>query len=421
MAAGRIEILGGDVFCSIAGGGREARFPLDEATPKLTDWAQRYDKASERDANDALAAIGREMFDWLDGSGWASAWADALGDDRILEIKVGARPGPNETALLDAPWELLARADGPIASDALQLFVVARRIGDAATPLAPRHADLQLMFMAAAPESQHELDFEAEEAAILQATQRLPLRLVVEETGNRTFLGERLNSDEGPFEALHLSCHGDIDKQAGPVLLLEFRRGRRRQDRSGGAGRGARGQCAGIGVPLRLPDGGIRPGGRSASRRRARRRGAPRCGRGPACAPNGGAVRPPIGRTHPQCGRLGRLGLRRGSARLRHRLLSRARQPLGHPPRSGGRAARTPKDERQKPRAWPALASGPRLSGSAGRWGALRRGQAAPAMGRPESRESLSRQGQAARAGGDARRIRWPQTVDPGGFAGVPR
>lgn len=119
MAAGRIEILGGDVFCSISGGGREARFPLDQATPKLTDWAKRYDKASERNTNDALAAIGRAMFDWLDGSGWASAWADALGDDRILEVKVGAKLGANETALLDAPWELIARADGPLALDAL--------------------------------------------------------------------------------------------------------------------------------------------------------------------------------------------------------------------------------------------------------------------------------------------------------------
>ncbi len=225
MAAGQIEILGRDVFCSIAGGGQEARFRLDQATAKLTDWAKRYDKASERNNGDALAAIGREMFDWLDGSGWASAWADALGDDRILEIKVGAKPGANETALLDAPWELLARADGPLALDALQLFVVARRAGDPGTPLGPRHADLQLMFMAAAPQGQRELDFEAEEASILQATQRLPLRLVVEETGSQEFLGERLNSDEGPFEALHLSCHGDMDAEAGPILLLESAEG----------------------------------------------------------------------------------------------------------------------------------------------------------------------------------------------------
>ena len=131
------------------------------------------------------------------------------------------RGGPDEIALLDAPWELLARADRPLALDPMQLFIVARRVGDVRSPLAAEHADLQLMFMAAAPQGQHELDFEAEEAAILEATKRLPLRLVVEETGNNTYLGERLTSDEGPFEALHLSCHGDNDPALGPILLLE--------------------------------------------------------------------------------------------------------------------------------------------------------------------------------------------------------
>ncbi len=93
MAAGQIEILGDDVFCSIAGGGREARFPLTEARPKLADWAKRYDKASERNAEGELAAIGREMYDWLDREGWASAWANALGDDRNLDVKVGGGVG----------------------------------------------------------------------------------------------------------------------------------------------------------------------------------------------------------------------------------------------------------------------------------------------------------------------------------------
>lgn len=33
-------------------------------------------------------------------------------------------------------------------------------------------------------------------------------------------IGERLDMD-GPFEALHLSCHGTIDPERGPVLALE--------------------------------------------------------------------------------------------------------------------------------------------------------------------------------------------------------
>jgi hypothetical protein len=219
VSTGLIELIGGDVFCSISGGGAEVRLPSGPAVAKLQGWSKRYDNASRRDNEGELSAIGREMFDWLDEPGWASAWANALGD-RTLEIRVRGIGDESEVALLDAPWELLSRIDGPLALDDIQLFIVSRRIGAPTAPAEPRHADLQLMFMAAAPEGQVELDFEAEEAAILEATQRLPIRVVVEETGALEFLGPRLTS-EGPFEALQLSCHGDIDAQRGPILLLE--------------------------------------------------------------------------------------------------------------------------------------------------------------------------------------------------------
>jgi tetratricopeptide (TPR) repeat protein len=220
MSLALIELLGSDILGSIEGG-EEVRLPAASAIAKLQAWSKRYDKASLLDNEGELSAIGREIFAWLDESGWASAWALGSGD-RALEIRVRGAGGVEEEALLDAPWELLSRAEGPpLAFDDIQLFVVARRIGPKAAPLEPRHGDLQLMFMAAAPEGQNELDFEAEETAILEATQLLLLRVVVEETGALEFLGARLTSDEGPFEALHLSCHGDIDAKKGPILLLE--------------------------------------------------------------------------------------------------------------------------------------------------------------------------------------------------------
>ena len=222
MSAGLIELIGDDILCSIEGGDREARFAVSEARPKLQAWAQRYDEAVQCDNEGELASIGREMFAWLDGSGWASEWANQVGEDRQLEIKVKGNDTPEEIALLDAPWEVLSSGKtGPLALDELQLFTVARRVGDKATPWPARNGDLQLMFVAAAPEGAGELDFEAEEAAIVKATQGLPLRLVVEESGALNFVHERLVSDEAPFEALHLSCHGTIDAKAGPVLLLE--------------------------------------------------------------------------------------------------------------------------------------------------------------------------------------------------------
>jgi hypothetical protein len=229
MSSGLIELRGGDVFCSIVGGNTEVRLPLVPAIEKLCAWSNRYDRASQRDNEHELSAIGREMFAWLDDGGWASSWANGAGD-RFLEIQVPGMGSAEEEALLDAPWELLSSADSPLASDDVRLFIVARRIGEKEAPFDPRHADLQLMFMAAAVEGQTELDFEAEEAAILDATQRLPIRVVVEETGARAFLGERLTS-EGPFEALHLSCHGSIDAAKGPIVLLEGAAGG--EDRAG--------------------------------------------------------------------------------------------------------------------------------------------------------------------------------------------
>ena len=85
-----------------------------------------------------------------------------------------------------------------------------------------------MLFIAAAPEGQQELYYEEEEAAILKATRSRtsgqPLvHLTVEESGELNVLAER-HRDEGPFDILHPSCHGDIQEVGSetlPVLLLE--------------------------------------------------------------------------------------------------------------------------------------------------------------------------------------------------------
>lgn len=220
MATAWIELRGSDVFCSLQNGSLENRLPIDKALTRLRDWGKRYDLASRRDRENDLLSIGREMFAWLDQAGWASQWC--LGaKDRELEIRVPGTGSENEVALLDAPWELLSTERGPLAQDPLQLFIVSRRIGPSSEAWQPHYGDMQLMFMAAAVEGQSLLDFEAEEAAILEATRRGRTHLTVEETGALDQLGERLTSDEGPFEALHLSCHGDIDPKRGAIVLLE--------------------------------------------------------------------------------------------------------------------------------------------------------------------------------------------------------
>ncbi len=216
----RIEQVGADVLCRSEGGSpAENRLAGHEAQGTLAGWAARYNEAVLLGDDEELLAIGREIFTWFDGNGWASAWTKGAGP-RSLEIRIDDMSEPLARAMLDAPWELLANRDGHLADDVVQIFEVVRRIGTKGEPIAPRHSDLQLMFMAAAPEGQTVLDFEAEETAILDATARLPLHLVVEESGAARFLGERLDLD-GPFEALHLSCHGDIHPRRGHVLVLE--------------------------------------------------------------------------------------------------------------------------------------------------------------------------------------------------------
>ena len=223
-----IELLGSDVFCRIEDAPKqEQRLDQESALPLLRDWALRYDEAVRADSSaDTLRLIGRELWDWLDKlSGWAVAWSAGTGA-RVLDICVRPDALQDEAAraLLDAPWELLAGPQGWLAEDAVQPFEVVRRIGTAAAPRVAEFVDLQMLFMAAAPEGQHVLSFEAEEAAILQATSRKPLHLFVEETGAAEWLRDRLTAD-GPFDVLHLSCHGGIDKRRGPVLALEDERG----------------------------------------------------------------------------------------------------------------------------------------------------------------------------------------------------
>ncbi|MEI6418305.1 MAG: CHAT domain-containing protein, partial [Sphingomonadales bacterium] len=171
------------------------------------------------DAGEANA-IGRALFDPLDETGWASRWLGAPKHRQLVVRTQTVSPSNDELALLNAPWELLAAPAGPLVADAGQLFIVQRQLGPIGQQAEPQHGDLRLMFMAASPEGQTELDIDQEEAAIASSAGEVRrLALVVEETGTLPWLEERLRS-EGPFEALHISCHGDVGHQ-GPLLAFE--------------------------------------------------------------------------------------------------------------------------------------------------------------------------------------------------------
>ncbi len=223
-----IEAYQDDLYCHCEPPSTELRLSKEIITPLLTQWAARYAEALKK-TNPAglLAALGREMFDTLDskntgGTPWASQWIKKEGA-RELEIRVHQTCNDDafNQALFSAPWELLANDKGHLADDPVHLFEIWRRVGGDAEPLAAKYRDLFLLFMAAAPKGgAAELDFEAEENAILEATKRTRLRLLVEETGNVEQLGIRLKNS-GSFQAVHLSCHGGFDDSQEPVLVLE--------------------------------------------------------------------------------------------------------------------------------------------------------------------------------------------------------
>ena len=220
----RISIIGNEILCECDGAERNAdiRIPLtSEALTRLNSWAQQYRRAVRSGDPSLLPDVGTQMFDWLDESSWASKWVKGAGD-RELEIAVDEAESEASCALINLPWEVLADKADFLAADPVQSFAVFRSIGRGrkAKPAEAAYRDLALMFMAASPEGQQELDFEAEEAAILDATAQLPVQVVVEESGCADFLKDRL-AQEGPFEVVHVSCHGDILGNGEPALAIE--------------------------------------------------------------------------------------------------------------------------------------------------------------------------------------------------------
>ncbi|MGB3916612.1 MAG: CHAT domain-containing protein, partial [Thiothrix litoralis] len=132
------------------------------------------------------------------------------------------------------PWELLHDGSHFLCASP-PLFALVRRCNDEdenGWETQPRQ--LGILLMASSPEDVTPvLDFEAEEAAILQATSSLDedinhrINLQVEESGSLQGLIERLKDMRQAPDILHLSGHADILNNQQPVFLLENEVGER--------------------------------------------------------------------------------------------------------------------------------------------------------------------------------------------------
>jgi tetratricopeptide (TPR) repeat protein len=224
-------VLDGTGFELLAGderlGSRRAIGPAD--VEFLTGLAGRYARAVQAGRDDGvLIELGRDLYGWVDGDqGQLGALLERAARPLVFEVAAPRSPSEAGWAVLRAPFELLARAGGGfLAEDELTRFCVFRRLGPAGKRPALDGFRLGLAFMASSPRGQHELDFEAEEAAILRAVGETRLDLLVEDTGDPEQLARRLAGTDG-MPVMHLSCHGlnNWKTRPGepgvPVLMME--------------------------------------------------------------------------------------------------------------------------------------------------------------------------------------------------------
>ncbi|MBB5866868.1 hypothetical protein F4553_000247 [Allocatelliglobosispora scoriae] len=164
-----------------------------------------------------LAELGRKLFAFLDGE---ERWLTPILDQRqgaVLRIAA-------EQRLRHLPWELLADEGNFLVVSGRAPLLPVRAIGGGdPVSAAVGNRPLRVLFMATSPEGvEPVLGYEAEEAAILEATSRTGTELVVEESG--TLEGLRFlfrDYGEGYFDVLHLSGHATVDPAGRPRFLAE--------------------------------------------------------------------------------------------------------------------------------------------------------------------------------------------------------
>ncbi len=200
----------------------------NEARPRTLPFSEIADlaKAAEADyyAHSAadLADVGRRLYRWLDGDArWLTGQLAGMHGHDVVCLAIATAQAP---LLAHLPWELL-HDDASFLLHRLNCPVLPIRWTDAVCEAhAEANRPLQLLFMASSPEDVRPiLDYEREEAAIIEATRNDPLDLLVEETGHLDELAATLaHAGQNAVDVLHVTGHADHHpKTKQPVFLLE--------------------------------------------------------------------------------------------------------------------------------------------------------------------------------------------------------
>jgi tetratricopeptide (TPR) repeat protein len=178
-----------------------------------------------------LAALGRRLFQWLDGpEGWLRTGLTNGETTVLLDLAAPLQAHDLNPAtellvrkLAHLPWELLHNGNAFLAELGIQPVRVMQSRSNHAPPA---NRPLRLLFMATSPEDVlPELNYEQEETNILKATRQQPIELVVEESGSVSQLENLVASfDPHYFDVFHITGHGMIE-DGTPQFLTEDEQG----------------------------------------------------------------------------------------------------------------------------------------------------------------------------------------------------
>jgi len=148
----------------------------------------RWDKPAD------LITLGKRVYQWLDGKeGWLRTALDKADEQTIyldlIQTSDTERLNPQTKrvalGLAHLPWELLHDGNGFLLERQDMQVLPVRSVQQRNTAMTGvQNRPLRLLFMGTSPEDiEPILDYEREEANILEATQTQPLQLIVEESG----------------------------------------------------------------------------------------------------------------------------------------------------------------------------------------------------------------------------------------------